>query len=178
MRIVAGNLRGRRIDAPEGKTTRPTTDKVREAVFNALGSLSAVDDARVVDLFAGSGALGLEAMSRGAAHCVFIESDRKALVAIRANVEHLGLGESVTVVPGDVMSNLARVEDADIVLADPPYEFLDWQRLLDAVAMKCSKPDVVMVVESDKPLANIEGWEITRSKRYGGTWVTFLQRLP
>ena len=178
MRIVAGTLRGRRIDAPEGKTTRPTTDKVREAVFNALGSLSAIEDANVVDLFAGSGALGIEALSRGASHCTFVESDRKALAAIRANIEHLGLGECATVVAGDAVSNIARVDRADIVLADPPYEFEQWQELLDAVAAKCANSDVVMVVESDKPLANIEGWETTRSKRYGGTWVTFLQRLP
>ncbi len=178
MRIVAGNLRGRKIDAPEGKTTRPTTDKVREAVFNALGSLSAIEDARVVDLYAGSGALGIEALSRGAAHCTFIESDRKAVAAIKANIEHLGVEPISTVVAGDVFANLARTSDADVVLADPPYEFSQWQELLDAVAKKCDNPDVVMVVESDKPLENIEGWDITRSKRYGGTWVTFLQRIP
>ena len=76
MRVVAGELRGRRIEAPPGGDTRPTTDKVREAVFNSLGSLDLVRDARVADLFAGSGALGIEALSRGASHCIFVERDR------------------------------------------------------------------------------------------------------
>ena len=86
MRVVAGELRGRRIDAPPGLDTRPTTDKVREAVFNALGSLDLIRDATVADLYAGSGALGIEALSRGAAHCTFVERDRTALRTLRGNL--------------------------------------------------------------------------------------------
>ena len=91
MRVVAGELRGRRINAPLGKKTRPTTDKAREATFNALGSLGVVVGARVVDAFAGSGALGIEALSRGAEHCTFIERDREALEVLGENLETLGL---------------------------------------------------------------------------------------
>ncbi len=91
MRIVAGELRGRRLVAPGGDATRPTTDRVREAIFNALGSLGVVDGALVVDLYAGSGALGFEALSRGAEHCTFVERDRAALSAIEANRAELGL---------------------------------------------------------------------------------------
>ena len=109
MRVVAGELRGRRIDAPEGTKTRPTTDKAREATFNALGSLGVVVGARMVDAFAGSGALGIEALSRGAAHCTFIERDRDALEVLRGNLATLGLEDRSTVVRGDVMSNIGLV---------------------------------------------------------------------
>jgi 16S rRNA (guanine966-N2)-methyltransferase len=89
MRVVAGELRGRKLVAPADGTTRPTTDKVREAVFNALSSLDAIVDARVADLYAGSGALGIEALSRGAAHCTFVERGRAALSAVEANITAL-----------------------------------------------------------------------------------------
>ena len=101
MRIVAGELRGRRLRRPPRRVTRPTTDKVREAVFNALASLDAVVDAGVADLYAGSGALGIEALSRGAAHCTFVERDRGAVGAIDENIAALGLRERSRVVVGD-----------------------------------------------------------------------------
>lgn len=178
MRVVAGELRGRRIEAPGGKTTRPTTDKVREAVFNALGSINVVIDAVVVDLFAGSGALGIEALSRGAASCTFIEGDRKAVACIKSNLQQLGLEPRATVVQGDVMVNLTRAAGADVVLADPPYGFTNWGGLLAVLAEKCDNRKVLFVAESDEPLENVEGWEIVRSKRYGGTWVSFFQQVP
>ena len=87
MRVVAGELGGRKLVAPDGDTTRPTTDKVREAVFNSLASMGVVEDAVVVDLYAGSGAMGIEALSRGAARCTFVERDRDALRALRANID-------------------------------------------------------------------------------------------
>src|SRR6187402_1987916 len=132
MRIVAGELRGRRLVAPAAATTRPTTDKVREAVFNALASLDAVVDARVVDLYAGSGALGLEALSRGAAHCTFVERDRGAVRAIDENIATLGLRERSRVVVGDGIASASQLP-ADLAFADPPYGFDEWPRLLRAV---------------------------------------------
>ena len=120
MRVVAGELRGRKIEAPEGKTTRPTTDKAREATFNALGSAGVIIDAYVVDAFAGSGALGIEALSRGAAHCTFIERDRDALEVLKRNVETLGLTDRATIVRGDAMQQLAAVKGATLIVADPP----------------------------------------------------------
>ena len=101
MRVVAGELRGRRLAAPTSGSTRPTTDKVREAVFNALASLDVVIDARVADLYAGSGALGIEALSRGAAHCTFVERDRGAVAAIDENIATLGLRARSRVIIGD-----------------------------------------------------------------------------
>ena len=169
MRVVAGELRGRRIEAPPGTDTRPTTDKVREATFNALGSLDLLRDGIVVDLFAGSGALGIEALSRGAAHCTFIERDRTALRTLRDNIDTLDLHDRARVVPGDAMV-LGRGIDADLVLADPPYGFDQWADLLDRV----SSPFVV--AESGREVRPAGGWAIQRSKRYGRTWVTFLER--
>jgi 16S rRNA (guanine966-N2)-methyltransferase len=175
MRVVAGELRGRKIEAPEGKTTRPTTDKARQATFNALGSAGVVIDAHVVDAFAGSGALGIEALSRGAAHCTFIERDRDALEVLKRNIDTLGLTDRATIVRGDAMQQLAAVKGATLIVADPPYEFAKWHELLDLV-----KADFV-VAESDRDMTlenpPITGWEVTRVKRYGRAYVSFLQRL-
>jgi 16S rRNA (guanine966-N2)-methyltransferase len=175
MRVVAGELRGRRIEAPPGSDTRPTTDKVREAVFNALGSLDLIRDARVADLFAGTGALGIEALSRGAAHCTFVERDRQAVRILRDNVERLGLGDRSRIVTGDATSIAAQL-DVDILLVDPPYQFDAWAALLRAARAP------FVVAEAGRSLEALEGlegsgWRVIRSKRYGRTWVTFLERI-
>ena len=174
MRVVAGELRGRRIEAPPGLDTRPTTDKVREAVFNALTSLDLVRDATVADLYAGSGALGIEALSRGAAHCTFVERNRTALWTLRDNVAELDLEDRSKVVPGDALV-LVKSLEVDIVLADPPYDFDAWPELLAATTAP------FLVAEAGRPLDrlepdSIEGWTVVRTKRYGRTWVTFFER--
>jgi 16S rRNA (guanine966-N2)-methyltransferase len=122
MRIVAGSHKGAKIHAPRGRDTRPTSDRVREAVFAILGS---VEGAHVLDLFAGSGALGLEALSRGATSAVFVESDPVAVKAIERNVEKLRV-EGAEIVRADVLRYLAE-ETAryDLVLVDPPYEMVE-----------------------------------------------------
>jgi 16S rRNA (guanine966-N2)-methyltransferase len=172
MRVVAGELRGRRIESPEGVETRPTTDKVREAVFNALGSLDLVRDAAVADLFAGTGAVGIEALSRGAAHCTFVERDRRALAVLRDNVHALELGDRSKVVAGDAMVMVSGL-DVDIVFADPPYDFDRWPELLGVTSA------AFVVAEAGRALDGLEGidgWEAIRAKRYGRTWVTFFER--
>lgn len=175
MRVVAGELRGRRIEAPVGGDTRPTTDKVREAVFNALGSIDLIRDGRVADLFAGTGALGIEALSRGAAHCTFIERDRQALRILRDNVERLGLGDRSKIVAGEALSH-ARNLDVDLVLADPPYDFDDWPRLLESVGASFVVAEAGRALDALAGLDEL-GWRSTRSKRYGRTWVTFFDRI-
>jgi 16S rRNA (guanine966-N2)-methyltransferase len=175
MRVVAGELRGRRIEGPPGRGTRPTTDKVREAVFNALGSLDLLRDAVVADLFAGSGALGIEALSRGAAEAIFVERDRSVLRTLRDNLAALGLEDRAKVVQGDVLVAVRSIS-ADLILADPPYGFDAWDRLLRAI----DAPFVV--AEADSSLESLEGlvelgWIAVRAKRYGRTWVTFLERI-
>lgn len=171
MRVVAGELRGRRIEAPPGQSTRPTTDKVREATFNALGSLDLLVDARVADLYAGSGALGIEALSRGAHHCTFVERDRAALAVLRANLATLGLEDRSTVVHGDAALRAGQL-DVDLVLVDPPYDAPDslWAELLDELGAP------FVVAEAASEISAPSGWEVVRAKRYGRTWVTFLER--
>jgi 16S rRNA (guanine966-N2)-methyltransferase len=122
VRIIAGDWRGRRIEAPKGEATRPTADRTRETLFNMLTSrLGSFDGLKVADLFAGSGALGLEALSRGAAHCLFVENDRAALDAIRANAKSLEAGARASVEAGSVMALRAAREPLDLILLDPPY---------------------------------------------------------
>jgi len=175
MRVVAGSLRGRHVIAPEGESTRPTTDRARQATFNSLDSFGFVDEAKVVDLFAGSGAMGIEALSRGAASCAFVERDRKALDAIRQNIATLDLGERTSVISGDVMTAVVAMRNVDLVLADPPYDFENWSRLLE-ILLSVLAPGGVVVAESGREIKALEGWEILRSKRYGRAWVAFLQR--
>ena len=155
--------------APAGTSTRPTTDRVREAVFNALGSAGLVEGALVADLFAGSGAIGIEALSRGADRCVFVERDRDAVRALEENLETLELAARSKVVAGDAMS-AARTLDADIVFADPPYDFDAWPDLL----ARLSAP--MVVAESGAVIEAPTGWRVIREKKYGRTRVTFLER--
>jgi 16S rRNA (guanine966-N2)-methyltransferase len=169
MRVVAGDLGGRRLVAPEGTSTRPTTDRVREAVFNSLGSAGLLEGALVADLYAGSGAIGIEALSRGADRCVFVERDRAALRALHDNLDALDLVDRAKVLAADAPSVAATI-DADIVFADPPYDFDAWADLLDRV-----RADLV-VAESGSSVEAPEGWVVTRDKKYGRTRVTFLER--
>jgi 16S rRNA (guanine966-N2)-methyltransferase len=164
--VVAGEAKGRRLRAPAGRATRPTSDRVREAVFDVLGSLDAVEGAEVVDLFAGSGALGLEALSRGARRATFVERDRAAIVAIEANLATCGIGaERADVIRADALVWVTAAPMADLVLADPPYAFAGWADLLAGLA----------VFEAAAPLDVGPGWRILREKQYGGTVVTFAQ---
>jgi 16S rRNA (guanine966-N2)-methyltransferase len=176
MRVIAGVARGRRLVAPPGATTRPTSDRVREATFNALGSLGAVVDATVLDLFAGSGALGIEALSRGAAHCTFVEADRAARAAVEANLAACGLTAEGTVVAGPAerfLADAARVGTRfDLALLDPPYGFEGWDDLLEGL------PAGLAVGEAAAALAPPAGWDVLRSRRYGRTWVTILEQAP
>ena len=121
MRIIAGQWRGRPIEAPPGGTTRPTADRVRETLFSMLASrLGTFENLRVADLFAGSGALGLEALSRGADLATFVENDRRAIDAIRRNADKLGASDRISVLGGSALS-LPRSEPFHLVFADPPY---------------------------------------------------------
>ena len=171
MRVVAGSARGRRLVAPDGRDTRPTGDRVRQAIFNALTSLDAVVGADVVDLYAGSGALGIEALSRGAAHATFVERAPAALAAIRTNLVATGLAARATVVQADAIVWLPGPRRAELALVDPPYAFADWPRLLERLSAD------LVVAESDREVDAPAGWVPLRAKRYGSTVVTFLGAL-
>jgi len=148
---------------------------VREAVFNSLNSLGALDDAVVLDLFAGTGALGIEALSRGAARAVFVERNAKARAVIEANLASTGLAGQGTVVASTAEDHLDRAGDTvDLVLADPPYGYQGWEDLLARIERRLS-PDGLVVVESRRPVPLPPGWVAERAKSYGGTLVTFVR---
>ncbi len=168
MRVVAGFAGGRRLRAPTGRKVRPTSERVREALFNSLGSLGAVDGATVVDLFAGTGALGIEALSRGASSAMFVDADLEAIRAINDNLGTTGLAEKARVVHADVFRFLTDSPPGlvDVAFADPPYAFTDWPRLLAVV------PARLVAIEARTHVEMPAGWKALRSKRYGDTVVT------
>ncbi|MEK7423881.1 MAG: 16S rRNA (guanine(966)-N(2))-methyltransferase RsmD [Actinomycetota bacterium] len=172
MRVVAGELGGRKLVAPAGNTTRPTTDKVREAVFNSLSSMGLIEGAVVADLYAGSGAMGIEALSRGASRCVFVERDRSALAALRANVAALGVDERAVIVASDVMAWVPAMRGVDVALIDPPYAFDGWEKLLGLVQVEYA------LCEANREVAPPAGWEVVRARQYGRTAATLLGRVP
>lgn len=195
MRVVAGAARGRRLAAPPGAVTRPTPDRVREAVFNSLNSLGVLSGCRVLDLYAGTGAMGIEALSRGAAHAVFVERHPEALAALRANLAATDLADRAAVVaadvddclktpdrllsagrggplmPGDFAadSGVPSVLDRaafDLAVVDPPYDFDGWVDLLPRL------PAAVVVIESNREIEAPEPLRVHRRRRYGSTVVT------
>lgn len=174
MRIVAGTARGRRIEAPEGRTTRPTLDRVRQAIFNALDARELVRGAVVLDLFGGSGALAFEALSRGATSATIVEQDRSAIEFVHRNTAALGFASQVKVVRSDVTRWLdgdgAKALQPTLVLADPPYEWNHWPALLAALPASVS----CVVVETGFAFEEQPGWDVLRAQRYGGTVVTML----
>ena len=169
MRIVGGSHKGARIYAPKGRDTRPTSDRVREAIFAILGS---VEGARVLDLFAGSGALGLEALSRGAAHAVFVEADPTAVKTIERNLEKLALEGRI--VRSDATRYLARTaERYDVVFVDPPYEMVESLRMPLAEHL----PRVLaeggsVVVETAADVQPELSLPIRSTRRHGSTQLT------
>jgi 16S rRNA (guanine966-N2)-methyltransferase len=177
LRIVAGSRKGARIFAPRGADTRPTADRVREAAFNLIGP---VEDMAVLDLFAGSGAMGIEALSRGASRAVFVESDRAPSEAIKRNLEKLRLTGAV-VVRADALSALAAETAAnrryDLVLVDPPYEmFSSLQTGLARYVPAVLEPGALVVVEtaaSEEPELPLPK---RTSRRYGSARLTVFER--
>ena len=181
MRIIAGTHRGRRIAAPAGDATRPTSDRVREALFSILGPLEGVD---VLDLFAGSGALGLEALSRGAASATLVERARPAVACIRANVAALGMEDRARVVPRDWRSALAAERAAGrafgLCLLDPPYSLTHRvEAQLEALlAPLVAAPGIVVIEHSAaRPPPEPSGLEIvSRTDRiYGDTALSVMR---
>jgi 16S rRNA (guanine966-N2)-methyltransferase len=172
LRIIAGKWGGRRIEAPPGLETRPTIDRVREALFSALGS---VEGLRVLDLYAGTGALGLEALSRGAQRALFVEQSRAALRCLRGNVQTLGAGALVEVRACEVSKGLRDLPFAiDLVFADPPYASLvDASRCLSLLSRRpgALAPGARAVLEhaSRDPSPSLEGWELEAHRTYGDT---------
>jgi 16S rRNA (guanine966-N2)-methyltransferase len=176
MRIVGGNLGGRVLRAPAGAATRPTSEKVREAIFNILPD---VEGNHVLDLFAGSGALGIEALSRGAAHVTFVDFGKVPLGVIRGNLRELGLEARATVVGTDAVAAAARPGPApwNLVFIDPPYASALAVRA--ATALEHLAPDATIVIEHDRrhaPPEHLGSLVRSDERRYGDTLVSFFQR--
>ena len=171
MRIVAGLFGGRRLVAPKGDIARPTQDRVREAWFSILGA--EVQDARVLDLFAGSGALGLEALSRGAASAEFVEKARASLIALEANIEALGVGVVAKIRKGDALKAAEALAPGsyDLVFADPPYDLGAGARL---VTLFRARPFARILSIEHRATEQLAGDD---TRRYGDTAVTFLYHL-
>jgi 16S rRNA (guanine966-N2)-methyltransferase len=179
MRVTGGSLAGRVLRAPRAGA-RPSADRVREALFARLDP----SEAAVLDLYAGSGALGIEALSRGAAHCVFVERSPHCVAVLRQNLESLGLGERAELVAGDALRALRRLAQGgrrfDLVLLDPPYASEEAGRALAALAGSELLPEgAIVVIETSrrKPPAPVAGLAALDERRYGDTLITRLHRL-
>jgi 16S rRNA (guanine966-N2)-methyltransferase len=171
VRIIAGSRKGHRIDAPKGTKTRPTSDRVRENTFNLIGP---VDGASVLDLYAGSGAMGLEALSRGAERAVFVESDRDACRVINANLDKLRL--QATVLCSDALRVLSTERGTyDLVILDPPYDFRDHERLAPHLERVLADDGVVVYETGARTQPEIEGLEIRTSRKYGSARITLFE---
>jgi 16S rRNA (guanine966-N2)-methyltransferase len=173
VRIIAGSRRGARIAAPRGVATRPTGDRVREAVFNLIGP---VDGATVLDLFAGSGAFGLEALSRGAASTTFVESDRAACRTISENLEKLQLTGARVVCADAVWTLRQETRSYELVLVDPPYE--QWGELEAKLAQHLPRvlaPDGLLVVETSSRTEPALPLALRTSRRYGSARITLFE---
>ena len=175
MRVIAGSARGVPLVAPRGGGTRPITDRVKETLFGILGDR--VPDARLLDLYAGSGAIGIEALSRGAGHVDFVERDRSALSALRANLERTRLGTAATIHEADVPRFLATAEGPwDLVVLDPPYEVRAIVAPLRTLVPLLA-PGASVVIKhfwrAEPP--DVDGLTVTRQRRFGETMLTFLE---
>jgi 16S rRNA (guanine966-N2)-methyltransferase len=182
MRITGGMYRSRLLRAPRGKATRPTSDRVREALFGVLASAGVVERARVLDLYAGTGALALEALSRGAAHATLVESSLQAIVALRANVAALAVTDRAEVVPADVRKATRRIALAgpfDLVFADPPWSQVEAgdapRAISDLVHAGALASGAWLVLEHSArtPAPDLEGLARMDMRRYGDAALTF-----
>ena len=180
MRVIAGRFRGRQIHAPPGMTTRPTTDRARQAIFNILGPL---DGLNVIDCFAGSGALGIEALSRGAARATFVETDRAAVRAIEDNLRRLGLEKRGTILEVSVeraQPRIARIAPLDLVLADPPWKMAQEAAVAVATLVRgqlAQGARVLLGHPTERPIELEEstGLVLTDRRKWGGSGMSFYE---
>ena len=178
MRVIAGEWRGRKLTAPKGQATRPTADRTRETLFNMLKSrLGSFEGLTVADLFAGSGALGLEALSRGAAHCLFVENDQRAVTALRGNVKTLDAQSRADIRAGSVMSLGPARTPLDLILLDPPYETGAGMVALDKLnRLGWIAPATWIALETGRSEnVSVKGLETIADRRVGKAKLTLLR---
>lgn len=184
MRIISGASRGRRLATQRGGAIRPTSDRIKESVFNILGE--DVRDKNVADLFAGTGNLGIEALSRGARKVVFLEKERQALKVIEKNLSICGMQSLAEIIPGDVNRTIGvlyqRGESFDLIFVDPPYR----QGMVESTLMKLDSQPIyhegsLLVVQHDRrePLSGLpDRWSVIRERRIGDTLISFIKPNP
>ena len=181
-RIVAGSHGGRRLVVPPGVTTRPTSDRVREALFSTVESMADLTGSRFADLYAGSGAVGLEAASRGAAAVLLVESDARAARTIRTNITTLGLAGTCVLTTAKVATTLATppAEPYDVIFADPPYTAEDPEitELLTALVPWLAEDGIAILERSTRsaPPSTVDALPLERTKRYGETALHYFRR--
>jgi 16S rRNA (guanine966-N2)-methyltransferase len=170
MRVISGDARGRRIQAPPGDDTRPITDRAKESIFNMLVSLGGVVDATVVDLYAGSGSFGIECLSRGAAAVTFVERRPAAVATIRSNLDALGYTARATIQQGAVSAMLESLPQADLAFCDPPYADDPWDDLLARLRAD------VLVGHAERDVELTSSWVELRRRRYGRSRILIAER--
>jgi 16S rRNA (guanine966-N2)-methyltransferase len=163
MRVISGSAKGRKLVVPSGDHVRPTKDRVKEAIFNSLHSYGLVESRSFLDLFSGTGSLGIEALSRGAKSVVFIDHHAEAINCIILNVEKLNYGSTSKILKTDALSFLERDDYFDVALLDPPYKYEHWGTLLKRVNAHS------IVIESSEQVTLESDWEIIKSQKYGQT---------
>ena len=163
MRVISGSAKGRKLVVPSGDHVRPPKDRVKEAIFNSLHSYGLGENRSFLDLFSGTGSLGIEALSRGAKSVVFIDHHTEAIDCIILNVEKLNYGSTSKILKTDALSFLERDDYFDVALLDPPYKYEHWGTLLKRVNAHS------IVIESSEQVTLESDWEIIKSQKYGQT---------
>lgn len=178
VRVISGSARGLKLNTPGDDRVRPTTDRVKESMFNIIQDW--VYDSQVLDLFAGSGALGIEALSRGASQAVFCDNSLDSIKIIKSNIEKARVADRSQIVSGDFKRCLrdmeAKNQSFDMIFVDPPYYEGLFEEVLDTISScKILKKDGMVIVEHDakKPIGQVEGLEVYKEKKYGITMLTF-----
>ena len=178
VRVISGSARGLKLNTPGDDRVRPTTDRVKESMFNIVQDW--VYDSQVLDLFAGSGALGIEALSRGASQAVFCDNSLDSIKIIKSNIENARVADRSQIVSGDFKRCLrdmeAKNQSFDMIFVDPPYYEGLFEEVLDTIrSCKILKKDGIVIVEHDakKPIGQVEGLEVYKEKKYGITMLTF-----
>ena len=171
MRVISGTARGRKLQAPSGRGTRPITDRAKEGIFNMLMSHGEVADATVLDLYAGSGSFGLECVSRGAEHVTFVEVNRDAAATIQRNLDQFGFADRASIATIPVANAIASATWVDLAFCDPPYADDPWAELLPLI-----KADL-LVGHAEREIALTSEWSEIRRKKYGRAKIVLAARI-
>lgn len=181
MRVIAGTARSLKLKTPEGLDTRPTTDRIKETLFNMLNPY--LPDCIFIDLFSGSGGIGIEALSRGAKHAYFVENNKNALACIQENLRFTRLSDNATLLKQDVLSALSGIheKEADIIFMDPPYNYDYEKQILDHLqTMPYVTENTLIVIEASKQTdfsyADASGFTVTKEKCYKTNKHVFMEK--